>query len=662
MDFFDAQQRARKKTLLLVALFALAVAALIVATNVLLAIVATFTTSVGVANGAQGVFTETSPNQWLAISAIVLLVIGCASVYKYAVLRSGGRAVADLMNGRQIDPATTVLAERKLLNVVEEMAIAAGIPVPPVYLLDEGGINAFAAGLGTADAVIGVTRGTLENLDREELQGVVGHEFSHILNGDSRINLRLIAILHGILFLGLLGELLLRGAGRSRERGAIAFVLLGAGLVAIGYAGTFFGNLIKAAVNRQREFLADAASVQFTRNPIGLADALKKIGANPLGSRLAAARTKEVSHIFFGQAVKLSLGGFFATHPPLEKRIRAIEPGWDGRFVAAHGEPSRASPLPLRSAVSESALVSGFAGAAATPAASAAGSAAAGALPIDHDAIVAQVGNADRRSLSAASARLNDLPAELMAAAHEPLAARALALALFLSDDSAVRARQLDGLAAAEGEALAKRIASLSTALVPLDEVQRATLVSLASPALRTTSAEQYKQLVASMLMLVRADACIDLNEWVMHRLLLHHLSGAFGARAPTKIRRLSTGEEDAALTTVLSSLARVAGPGACERAFRAGADAAARPLSFDAEDDPNFGRLNEALRALREAPPLKKPRYIKACAACVLSAGATPNERALLAGIAATLGCPLPADFRIGPEGPDAGHEIDTE
>jgi len=186
--------------------------------------------------------------------------------------------------------------------------------------------------------------------------------------------------------------------------------------------------------------------------------------------------------------------------------------------------------------------------------------------------------------------------------------------------------------------------------------------VSLASPALRTTSAEQYKQLVASMLMLVRADARIDLNEWVMHRLLLHHLSGAFGARAPTKIRRLSTGEEDAALTTVLSSLARVAGPGACERAFRAGADAAARPLSFDAEDDPNFGRLNEALRALREAPPLKKPRYIKACAACVLSAGATPNERALLAGIAATLGCPLPADFRIGPEGPDAGHEIDTE
>jgi len=638
MDFFGAQQSARRKTGLLVSLFALAVAALIVATNVLLAIVLTFTGGAGVADSRanplpQGAFAATSSNQWLAITAIVLVVIVCASLYKYSVVRSGGRAVAELMNGRQIDPSTTALAQRRLLNVVEEMAIAAGIPVPPVYLLDEGGINAFAAGLGTADAVIGVTQGTIDNLDREELQGVIGHELSHILNGDSRINLRLIAILHGILFLGLLGEMILRGSGRSRERGAAAFVLLGAGLVAIGYAGTFFGNLIKAAVNRQREFLADAASVQFTRNPSGIADALKKIGANPLGSRLAAPRTKEMSHIFFGQAIRFGLGGFFATHPRLEKRIRAIEPGWDGRFIATHAT----------AALPPSDLASGFAS---HDAAAASG------------AIVAQVGNPDQRHLTTASARLGDLPDALAAAARDPLGARALVLALFLADDAAVRARQLAALRESEGDAAVQRIASLGGALAALDEVQRATLVALAAPALRTTSAEQYKRLVAAILMLVRADARIDLNEWVLHRLLLHHLDGAFGARRPTRTRRLSTAEEDGALTTVLSSLARVADVAAREAAFRAGADAAQRALSLDASDDPNFEHLNDALRTLREAPPLAKPRYIKACAACVLSAGATPNERALLAGVAATLGCPLPVDFRIGP---DDGHEIDT-
>ena len=633
MDFFGAQHSARRKTGLLIFLFALAVVALIVATNVLLALVAAFTTSVGVANGMQGALATTSTQQWLAITAIVLVVIVLASLYKYSVVRSGGRAIAELMNGRQIDPSTTVLAERRLLNVVEEMAIASGIPVPPVYLLDEGGINAFAAGLGSGDAVIGVTQGTIDNLDREELQGVIGHEISHILNGDSRINLRLIAILHGILFLGLLGEMILRGSGRSRERGAIAFVLLGAGLVAIGYAGTFFGNLIKAAVNRQREYLADAASVQFTRNPSGIADALKKIGASPLGSRLLAPRTKEMSHIFFGQAVKLAFAGFFATHPRLEKRIRAIEPNWDGRFIATH--PTAELP--------QSELVRGFA----------AGSAAASGA-----AIVAQVGNPDQRHLAGATARLADLPDLLTAAARDPLAARTLILALFLADDAVVRARQLAGLREGEGDDVAQRAESLASALAALDPVQRATLVALAAPALRSTSADQYKRLVAAILMLVRVDARIDLNEWVLHRLLLHHLDGAFGARRPTRTRRLAASEEDLALATVLSSLARIAPAAAREAAFRAGADAAQRALTLDAREDPNFERLNAALKTLREAPPLAKPRYIKACAACVLSAGGTPSERALLAGIAATLGCPLPADFRIGP---DDGHEIDT-
>ena len=235
------------------------------------------------------------------ITGFVLICVGGASAYKYFALRSGGRAIVEMLGGVQIDPATQVLAERRLLNVVEEMSIAAGIPVPAVYRVDEPGINAFAAGFGTDDAVIGVTAGTLEYLNREELQGVIGHEFSHVLNGDARLNLRLIALLNGILFLGIVGRIVLRGSGNTgskRESNALPLVALGIGLIVIGYAGTACGNLIKAAVSRQREFLADAASVQFTRNPHGIANALKKIGGAPDGSHLVErSRERDEPHV-----------------------------------------------------------------------------------------------------------------------------------------------------------------------------------------------------------------------------------------------------------------------------------------------------------------------------------------------------------------------------
>ncbi|NJN52560.1 MAG: M48 family metallopeptidase [Gammaproteobacteria bacterium] len=383
MDFFGAQDRARRRTWQLGLLFVAAVVALVLATNLLIAVFAAFTTTQGVGLGFTGVIASTSVETWLGISALVVFVIAAASLYKYQVVRAGGRAVAEMLGATQLDPATVDFAERRMLNVVEEMAIAAAIPVPPVYLIEEDGINAFAAGLGTDDAIIGVTRGTLDNLDREELQGVIGHEFSHILNGDTRINLRLIAILHGILFLGIIGETVLRGGRRSRGKGAGGIALLGIGLLAIGYAGTFFGNLIKAAVSRQREFLADAAAVQFTRNPTGIANALKKIGGSGQGSQLQAAHTREVSHLFFGQAVKFMMNGLFATHPPLERRIFALEPRWDGQYIAsdAPGVSTRLGEEMLSLASSASAP----------------------------DAVVAQVGAPDTGHLASAQARIDGL-------------------------------------------------------------------------------------------------------------------------------------------------------------------------------------------------------------------------------------------------------------
>ena len=299
---------------------------------------------------------------WVALGTI--LVVGMGSLYKIAELSAGGEQVALMLGGRAINPQTQDLAERRLLNVVEEMALASGVPVPPVYVLDhEPGINAFAAGHQPGDAVVAVSAGCLRYLNREELQGVLGHEFSHILNGDMRLNLRLIGIVFGILVLAVIGYYTMRFAGLSSSRdeksggAAAAMVILGLTLLVFGYLGVFLGKLIKSAISRQREFLADASSVQFTRNPGGIVGALKKIGGLAEGSRIRDAHAEEISHMFFGDAFAGSLFNFFATHPPLGERIRAFEPQFDGRFpqvepladAAEAVEKSAAAgrPLPL---------------------------------------------------------------------------------------------------------------------------------------------------------------------------------------------------------------------------------------------------------------------------------------------------------------------------
>lgn len=297
-----------------------------------------------------------NPQLLATVSGVVLLVILGASALKTMQLRSGGGVVARSLGGRQVDPGTKDAAERRLLNVVEEMALASGTPIPEVYVLDnEQGINAFAAGHSPHDAAIGVTRGCIDTLNRDELQGVIAHEFSHILNGDMRLNVRLIGILFGILVLAILGEGLMRsalwsgGARRnSKDNSAMVFLVLGLAVMAIGYIGVLFGRLIQSAISRQREFLADASAVQFTRYPDGIANALIKIGAG--GSRLQSEHAQETAHMFFASGIKQHFGGGFATHPPLHSRIRAIRQDWDGTFeVPRASRAERRSPAPPHS-------------------------------------------------------------------------------------------------------------------------------------------------------------------------------------------------------------------------------------------------------------------------------------------------------------------------
>ena len=341
MNFFEAQDRARRNTAWMILLFILAVAGLVFLTNLLLLAVLAYLKAGYFVFSVSELQSYFDPSVFVGVTVGVCLLIFGGSFYKTMSLSKGGPAVAEMLGGRLVPQSTSDLQQRQLLNVVEEMSIAAGMPIPKVYLLDEHSINAFAAGQSPANAVIGVTRGALTQLSREELQGVIAHEFSHIFNGDMRLNIRLIGVLHGILLVGTIGYFILRSmrfAGRSRSRkggGAIVAILtLGAGLMVIGYAGTFFGQWIKAVVSRQREYLADSSAVQFTRNKDSIAGALKKIGGSSGGSYIDAPTATEYSHAYFANGISSFWQSLFATHPPLEKRIKAIDPGWDGNFVS----------------------------------------------------------------------------------------------------------------------------------------------------------------------------------------------------------------------------------------------------------------------------------------------------------------------------------------
>ncbi len=332
VNFFEHQQQARRNTWLLVGLFVVAFALIIIFVTAVVAI------AFGVVDASQqGDFTaEPGMLSWTAffVGIGILLVMGM----KWLQLRPGGHVVAESLGGVRLSPDTQDPVERRVQNVVEEMAIAANMPVPDVYILpNESAINAFAAGYQTRDAVIGLTKGSIETFSREELQAVVAHEFSHILNGDMRLNIRLISALAGILVVAHLGRMLLYSAhfsrgSRSRNN---ALPLLGLALIVIGSIGILFGNLIKSAVSRQREYLADAAAVQFTRHPDSLAGALKQIGArnhdNNDGSKVEHKNADQTAHLFFGQALSHWFS-MMATHPPLEKRIKRIQPGWNGKF------------------------------------------------------------------------------------------------------------------------------------------------------------------------------------------------------------------------------------------------------------------------------------------------------------------------------------------
>jgi len=652
MNFFEAQDHARRQTGWLVLLFALAVAGLIVLTNLLLLVVLAFSQS------GQFIFTpelllqQFQLDVFIGVAVVVLALVFLGSLYKTMALSGGGASVAEMLGGRQISRDSRDPAERQLLNVVEEMAIAAGMPVPPVFLLDEPGINAFAAGTTPSTAVIGITRGALQAFSRDELQGVIAHEFSHIFNGDMRLNIRLIGVLHGILLLGLLGYYLLRSSrfvrsSNNRAGGAIVAILgLGAGLVVIGYVGHFFGQMIKAKVSRQREYLADASAVQFTRDKQGIAGALKKIGGASHGSLLETPAAAEYSHAYFAKGVRGAMQSLFATHPPLPERIRRIEPAWNGKYL-----PPMATPPPGVSAESTDAShipggVLGGArgdvmGGAATGAIIAAGVLSAGQM-------VDRVGTVSEQQLNTARDILAAIPPLLRDAAAEPYGARAVIYALLIDSRSEIQQQQqrlLDELADPQVAATRE---GLMADLPALPDYARLPLLELSLPALQTLSPEQYQRFRQVVQALIAADKKVNLSEWIMQRLVIQQLDLHFGLRKPPRAAHGNLNALKDQLQVLLSLVAYTehsASEEIAALAFAAGSNQAGEPgLEILPRNELNLDSLDNALDNLNKLKPLVKPRLLKACAACILYDGKTTiPAQELLRTISICLNSPMP-------------------
>lgn len=656
MDFFERQDKARRKTKLLVFYFIVAICLLILSAYA--AVLAIFGRGEVYDSLGEASFTLWQPALFLWSTLGTLTVVGIGSAFKTAELSKGGSAVAQMLDGRLINSNATQADERKLLNVVEEMSIASGIPVPQVYLLEnEDGINAFAAGHSTSDAAIGVTRGGMQMLSRDQLQGVIGHEFSHILNGDMRLNLRLMGLIFGILCLTVVGRVLLRTRGKKNP-----LPLLGLALIVIGGIGVLFGRLIQAAVSRQREFLADAASVQFTRNPDGLAGALKKIGGLSSGSKLETPHAQEASHLFFANGLRSSISGLMATHPPLDERIRALDPAFDGKFpevvpprisqppasplTESRGsqpppipftEPRRSQPPPLPPPLPV------------FPRSDAAGAGIIGTV-VSAQALLPDVGHPTTRHLQYAADLHQSLPEALKSAARDPLGASALIYALLLSHDPAAREKQLADLAAAASDPIVDETLTLWPETQNVNVRAIIPLVDLALPALRQLSPAQFHEFRAAVRALVESDRQIDLFEYMLQKIVLRHLEPNF-VPTPKKVTQYYDLKPLAADCGILLSATAYAGqedPAQVQAAFARGAQLLSRiaksEIPFLPKVDCDLPRLDAALECLALAVPQIKKNVLNACAETVAADGLLQAPEAeLLRAIADSLDCPIP-------------------
>lgn len=639
MNFYAAQDNAKKKTKYLVLIYLVVLVVLtFLSTLVLILLLPMFTGKSLGPEFWQTLFTEKNLPTLLGVGAFVIGGALISSYVKSRHLSKGGSVIAASLGGNKIQPNTSDLNERKVLNVVEEMAIASGMPVPEVYLLrNESAINAFAAGQTPMDAVIGVTQGCIDKLTRTQLQGVIGHEFSHILNGDMRLNLRIIMLLHGIEFIGMLGRIMTSSQRRSssfsssrsrNSKGNGAIVLAGIALRIIGWFGVLFGNMIQAAVSRQREFLADASSVQFTRDPSAIGGALKVIGGISEHSRLKNTDVNEAAHIFFGQAFRTRLAFLFATHPPVELRIRQVEPGWDGEFLRPLPPPERQteeSETESRSSFSVPGLPEPLAALM-----------AAGVL-------IDQLSKSHQEQLEV-----------LVKKAEDPMEAMALVLAVLLYDtvDNDIAIEKWQQIFKQAGfTGLDDMVTQQLLSLKAIELANQLPLIELTMPALKELSEPQYvnfKKLLQEAMLL---DGEKSIFEQSVFQLVTRFLDVHFGISKATKVRYRKAKQVRMELQVVFSMLTYY-GHKDESRSSLAMNEAFKRAMAHLGLDDLQRIEMDDSLQKMSKGASerlvycsqMLKQRIVEALVMCVEHDGKVNElEKELILALAATMDAPIP-------------------
>ena len=624
MDFFEQQHRARRHTAWILLAFLIAVAAIVLSINVVggwIYLVATDRPMLPVVRALAAV-----PHSayWIT-SFVVLGVILGGTLVRLNELSGGGVAVADMVDARRVARDSNVPEEKRLLNVVEEMALASGVAVPQVFVMDgEGTINAFAAGYSPHEAAVVVTEGTLKQLDRDQLQGVIAHEFSHILNGDMRLNVQLLGLIAGIVLIGSAGGFLMRAGGGGRGlRGDARVFLAGALLWLIGSVGVLAGRLIKAAVSREREFLADASAVQFTRNPDGIGGALFKIARR--GSVIIGRHAEELSHMCIGSPVgELMVLSMLRTHPPIEERMQRLLGPQALRLLRERSERADAAE--------ESPVVEAFRSPLPTA-----------GRPAPQPSVAALVGTIGRPTpghVDHARRVLDDIPAGVRDATGSEAGAKAAVLALLLGAGD-VRARQLALVGEDSGAAEAEQCARLADALAPLGPRLRLPVTALALPTLKALPQDARERVLRLVRELIAADGKVSLGEFVLETVLRRSLGAQAGGAPRVKYRDIAQAAGEAA--TILSLFAHAGGGGMA--AFAKGMDALGlKGGVFSAREELRFDVVDEALDELKALAPLRKPAFIKACAAVAMADDKlTVTEGELLRAVCAALDSPLP-------------------
>ena len=631
MNFFEYQEQARRQSRWLIFLFILAVIIIVVVIDA--AILVAF----GVMNTEEQQFLfnmqtlKANLPTLLGGAVITTAVIAVASLFKTAALRSGGGKVARDLGGVLVEADARDPLRRRLYNVVEEIALASGIPVPEIYVLEqESGINAFAAGFTPADAAVAVTRGALEKLNRAELQGVIAHEFSHIFNGDMRLNIRLMGALFGILMLSLISRRVLHGSyymGRSKNSNGGAIMLVAVAVMLVGYIGLFFGRWIKSAVSRQREYLADASAVQFTRDPDGIAGALKKISVYSDASYLNV-ETEEVSHMLFGDGEKMSM---FSTHPPLNQRIQRIDKSFKpedlvtlAESIQRKGQAEAEQAAKQQEATKER-----------------------GGGMFDADNLVDQIGHPDFSRILMAAALAASIPEEISQAAHSNQWATEVLFYCLMDQDSEIREQQLLFVAQNMGSDSEARVRGLLQAAPHLEREQRLPLLEIAIPELKRRPPDHVSQVLATVNALNEADGETDVFEYLMAKIITQHL---WESMNPQRVKLSGKKSLKLAINKALDVIAVLAMHGndseaSVENAYRAGSNlldgdtAAPMPKIEDWSE-----ALDSALPALDQLKPADKEKLVKALIATVMADNKIAvTEMELLRVVCAVIHVPLP-------------------